>query len=61
VKPQLIDGGKLILVDLPEKYRGTIWSFDRAKAPNEPIRFMNVPQWYAFTPEAVLVPEDALK
>jgi hypothetical protein len=61
VKPQFIDGGKLMLLDVSAGQRGAVWSLDRAKAPNEPIRMLNAPQSYAFSAETLLVPEDATK
>jgi hypothetical protein len=59
VKPQLIDGGRLILLDVPARHRGAVWSLDRAKAPNEPIRLLNAPQSFAFSAETLLAPEAA--
>jgi hypothetical protein len=59
VKPRLLDGGRLILLDVPARGRGAVWSLDRAKAPNEPIRLLNAPQSFAFSPETLLVPEGA--
>jgi len=61
VKPQLIDGGKLMLLDVPTRQRGAIWSLDRAKAPNEPIRLLNAPQSFAFSAETLLVAEEATR
>lgn len=59
VKPQLIDGGRLMLLDVAARHRGGIWSLDRAKAPNEPIRMLNAPQSFAFSAETLLVPQGA--
>jgi len=61
VKPLLIDGGKLMLLDVPTRQRGAIWSLDRAKAPNEPIRLLNAPQSFAFSAETLLVAEEATR
>lgn len=59
MKPQLLDGGKLMLLDVPAEQRGAVCSLDRAQAPNEPIRLLNAPQSYAFSPDTLLVPEEA--
>jgi hypothetical protein len=61
VKPQLVDGGKLMLIDIRAEHSGQIWSLSHAKTPNEPIRLLNAPQAFAFFPEALLVPLDSLK
>lgn len=61
VKPQLIDGGKLMLIDIPADQSGQIWSLSHAKTPNEPMRFLNAPQAFSFFPEALMVPLDSKK
>jgi hypothetical protein len=61
VKPTMIDGGKLTLLDIPPSQRGAIWSLDKAKCPNEPLRMLNVPGLFAFDPLSLLVPRDALE
>ena len=61
VKPQLIDGGKLMLIDIPADQSGRVWALSHAKTPNEPMRFLNAPQAYAFFPDTLLVPLDAVK
>jgi hypothetical protein len=60
LKPQLIDQGHLMLIDIPVDQQGRVWSLDRAKTPNTPLVMLNAPQAFAFTPAALLVPEDAL-
>jgi hypothetical protein len=61
VKPQLVDGGKLLLLDVPADQSGQIWSLGQAKTPNEPLRFLNAPQAFAFFPDTLLVPLDSLQ
>lgn len=61
IKPRMVDGGKLILIDVPVEHRGKAWSLDRAKAPNEPIRLLNAPQSWSLALEALLVPEEAAR
>lgn len=61
VKPTLLDGGQLIVLQVPEGQRGAVWSLDRAKAPIEPIRLLNAPRSFAFSAEALLVPADAFE
>jgi len=59
VKPRLVDGGKLMLIEVPAPHAGRIWSLSHAKAPNEPMRFLNAPQAFAFFEGALLTPRDA--
>ena len=61
VKPELIDQGHLLLITIPAEHQGKVWSLDRAKTPNTPFVMLNAPQAFSFSPEALLVPEDALK
>ncbi|MCE9529827.1 MAG: DUF4838 domain-containing protein, partial [Planctomycetes bacterium] len=61
VKPELADGGKMIIVDIPEAQRGAVWSLDKAKCPIIPLVMLNSPTTFAFHPEALLVPRDAVK
>ena len=61
VKPQFVDDGKLMLIDIPPGQSGRIWSLRRAKCPNQPMRFLNAPQAFAFFPETILVPHDAMQ
>jgi hypothetical protein len=61
VKPQLVDGGKMLLIDIPARQAGQVWSLSHAKVPNQPLRFLNAPQAYAFFPETLLIPEDAFR
>ena len=61
VKPRLLDGGKLMLIDIPPDQSGKTWSLSHAKTPNEPLRFLNAPQAFAFLPETLLTPSDAIK
>jgi hypothetical protein len=61
VKPELFDNGKMILFDVPESQRGAIWSLDRAKCPLGPLSPLNVPNYFSFHRNALLVPADALR
>ena len=60
VKPELIDDGGLLLVPIAESQHGTIWSLDRAKCPLGPLTMLDTPASFAFSPETLLVPEEAL-
>ncbi|MEQ8791922.1 MAG: DUF4838 domain-containing protein [Pirellulaceae bacterium] len=60
VQPELADGGGLILLDVPQAMRGAVWSLDRAKCPLGPLTMLNAPASFAFSPETLLVPEEAL-
>jgi len=55
------DGGKLVLVKVPAGQDGKAWSVEAVRSPNEPIRMLNVPKYFAFSPETLMVPEDSLK
>jgi hypothetical protein len=59
VKPELSDGGHMIVLDIPESHRGAVWSLDRAKCPTGPLHMLNVPGTFAFYPDALLIPRDA--
>jgi hypothetical protein len=61
VKPELIDGGGLLLLPIADSQRGTIWSLDRAKCPLGPLKLLNAPNSFAFSPQTLLAPEDALE
>jgi hypothetical protein len=61
VKPKLLDSGKLLVIDVPADQSGRVWSLSHAKAPNEPLRFLNAPQAFAFFPETLLVPQDSIQ
>lgn len=60
VKPQLIDKGHLLLIPIPAEQRGQVWSLDRAKCPIGPLEMLNAPAAFAFSPQSLLVPQDAL-
>jgi hypothetical protein len=55
------DNGTLLLIDVPEGQRGKVWSLDRAKCPTGPLRLLNAPAAFAMSPDALLVPKDALE
>ncbi|MBL8830193.1 MAG: DUF4838 domain-containing protein, partial [Planctomycetaceae bacterium] len=60
VTPMFVDEGRLMLIDIPESQRGQVWSLDKAKCPIEFLQMLNVPGSFAFSAEALLVPEDAI-
>lgn len=60
VKPHFVDGGKLMLIDVAGEQARQVWSLSQAKTPNEPLRFLNAPQAFAFFPDTLLVPRDAI-
>lgn len=60
VKPGLSDGGHMLLLDIPESQRGAVWSLDRAKCALGPLHMLNTPSAFAFFPDALIVPDDAL-
>ncbi len=55
------DGGTLVIVKVPAGQDGKAWALEGVRTPNAPIRMLNVPNYFAFSPETLLVPEDALK
>jgi hypothetical protein len=61
VKPLSGDGGKMLLIDVPERHQGAVWSLDRAKCPLGSPDMLNVPARFALHRGALLVPADALK
>ncbi|MCA9224485.1 MAG: hypothetical protein KDA47_02700, partial [Planctomycetales bacterium] len=60
VQPEQVDGGHLLLIPIPHEQRGRVWSLDRAKCPLGPLEMLNVPEAFAFSPETLLVPSDAI-
>ncbi len=61
VKPVKENGGIILLVKVPPGQDGKVWSLSHLKAPNEPLRMLNMPQAFAFSPDALLIPEDATR
>lgn len=60
VQPSLDKVPGIVLVDVPPGQDGRIWALGDVKAP-QPLYMMNVPHAFAFSPDALLVPQDALK
>jgi hypothetical protein len=58
VKPVKEDGGVILLVKVLPGQDGKVWSISHLKAPSEPLRMLNAPQAFAFSPDALLIPED---
>ena len=54
------DGGKLVLVKVGDGQDERVWSLESVRSPNAPIRMLNVPNNFGFSPETLLVPDDAL-
>jgi hypothetical protein len=50
----------MILLDIPESHRGAVWSLDRAKCPTGPLHLLNTPSLFAFFPDSLIVPRDAV-
>ena len=61
VHPELVDNGHLMLIPISAKHQGQIWSLDRAKCAIGPLEMLNAPAAFAFSPETLLVPRDALR
>lgn len=61
VEPVQVDDGHLLLLEVPTEQQGSIWSLDRAKCPLGALQMLNAPQSFAFSPEELLVPQDALQ
>ena len=60
VTPKFVDDQRLILIDVAASQRGQVWSLDKAKCPIDHLHMLNVPGSFAFSAEALLVPDDAL-
>ncbi len=60
VQPELVDNGHLQILPILAEHRGKVWSLDRAKCPIGPMRMLNAPNAFAFSPDALLVPKDSL-
>jgi hypothetical protein len=60
VQAELVDNGHLLLVPVAAEHRGKVWSLDRAKCPIGPLDMLNAPAAFAFSPQSLLVPQDAL-
>lgn len=52
--------GKMVTFTVPPGQDGKIWSFGEVRAPRA-MQMLNVPHAFAFYPDALLVPDDALK
>lgn len=61
VQPQALDQGHLLLIPIAEEHRGRIWSLDRAKCAVGPLEMLNAPAAFAFSPQTLLAPRDALE
>ena len=55
------DARRTMLVTIPPGQDGKIWSLARSVSPDVPHRMLNAPQAFALSPEALMVPESALK
>lgn len=54
------DGGKMMLVAVPPGMDGKVWSLADSRSPDHPHRMLNVPHVFAFSPETLSVPADAI-
>ncbi len=61
VQPEVYDNGHLMVLDIPARHRGKIWSLDRAKMAVGPLRTLNIPNAFALHPLGLMVPKDALE
>jgi hypothetical protein len=61
VKAQVSEGRRMLLYPVADGEDGKIWRIARIVAPNGPIDILNAPSTFAFTPEALYVPADALR
>jgi len=57
--PTAYDNGRLITVDVPHGQDGKVWSL-RFRSPNYPLKMLNIPDVFAFFPNTLMVPRDAL-
>ncbi|MEO6908252.1 MAG: hypothetical protein ABI210_10210, partial [Abditibacteriaceae bacterium] len=55
------DAGTLVIVTVPEGQDGKVWSLEAVRTPDEPIRMLNVPNFFSLSPDSLMVPQDALK
>lgn len=58
---EMHDGGKLVTVPVAPGQDGKVWSLVNSRCPNWPHRMLNVPQCFAFSPDTLLVPKDAIR
>ena len=61
VKPQVLDNSQLFLAEVPPGTDGKVWGIANVTAPNHAVTALNVPSYYAFYPDTLLVPQDALQ
>jgi hypothetical protein len=60
-KLDMRDGGRMLLITVPPGQDGKVWSLQGSRSPNEPHRMLNVPAAFSFSPDTLMVPEDALR
>jgi hypothetical protein len=61
IKPVTYDERRVYLVEIPAGQDGKVWSLDNLVTPNYTVEMLNAPQAFALSPDALLVPQDALK
>jgi hypothetical protein len=61
VKAIVQDDGKLVTWPVAPGQDGQVWSLEGARSPDTLPRLLNAPNAFAFSPDTLLVPEDALK
>jgi hypothetical protein len=61
VKPATYDDRRVYLVEIPDGQDGQVWSLDNLVTPNHSVEMLNAPQAFALSPDALLVPKDALE
>jgi hypothetical protein len=62
IAPQVLDNGKILILPVAAGQDGKAWSIEGVvSAGNVSPQGLNIPQAWAFSPDALMVPEDALK
>lgn len=60
--PRLKAAPGIVLVDVPPGQDGQAWSLGEVMSLTaQEIKLLNAPQLFAFAPDALLVPQDALR
>lgn len=54
------EGRRIYIVPVPPDHDGQVWAMENVIAPNYSIQLLNAPNAFAFFPDTLLVPSDAL-
>jgi hypothetical protein len=60
ISAQFSENNRILLFPVPDQMDGKVWGIANIVAPNGAIRFLNAPNYFAFSPSSLLVPKDAL-